>query len=97
MVRKIYKTLILISITLVVYHFIIKEPFSEIHLIIVASLIFMLLSISIHGLLAHYIKVSIKKKPVIYSLFMGVVWSTLFLVFLLFFLSIFYPDFLLDL
>ena len=97
MAGRIYSILIAISLGLGIYLYTIKETHSKVFLIVISSLIFTLLSMGIHGLLAHSIPPKQKGGILTYPLFMGVLWAVLFFLFVFFIIPIFCPDFLIDL
>lgn len=93
MARRIYRILIVLSIVLGAYVFMVKETHSKTFLIVITSLIFLLFSAGIHGLLAHSLKPDIKGDIIIYPILMGVLWVILFFLFVFFILPVFCPDF----
>ncbi len=93
MARRIYRILIVISIGLGVYLFMIKETHSNSFLIIISSLIFLLLSMGIHGLIAHSVNPKLKETTLAYPLLMGLLWVILFLMFVFFIIPVFCSDF----
>lgn len=93
MARRIYRILIAISIGLGVLLFMIKETHSKVFLIIISSFMFLLLSMGIHGLLAHSLNPKIKESTLFYPLLMGLLWAILFLIFVFFIVPVFCPDF----
>ena len=93
MARRIYRILIAISIGLGVYLFMIKETHSNGFLIIISSLIFLLLSMGIHGLIAHSVNPKLKETTFAYPLLMGLLWVILFLMFVFFIIPVFCSDF----
>ncbi|WP_272022964.1 hypothetical protein [Olleya namhaensis] len=95
MARRIYRILIVISLALGYYLFTIKDTHSTTYVVIISSLIFMLLSMGIHGLIAHSLKPDVKGGIILYPILMGVLWAILFFLFVFFILPAFCPDFLL--
>tara|TARA_R110000765_G_scaffold71846_2_gene139446 strand:- start:343 stop:636 length:294 start_codon:yes stop_codon:yes gene_type:complete len=96
MSRRIFRIVIVIAIALGIFLFVGKESYSKNFLIIVSSLDFLLLSLGIHGLIAHSLSPKSKGELITFPLLMWVLWAVLFLVFVFFVLPIFCPDFLLD-
>lgn len=94
MERRIYQIVIVLSIVLGAYVFMIKETHSKTFLIVITSLVFLLFSAGIHGLLAHTLKPGIKGNIIGYPILMGVLWAVLFFLFVFFILQVFCPDFL---
>ncbi len=94
MARRIYRLLIAISIGLGVYLFMIKGTHSTIFLIIISSLIFLLLSMGIHGLIAHSVRPKLKESTLAYPMLMGLLWVILFLLFVFFIIPIICPNFI---
>lgn len=93
MARRIYQILLVISIVLGFYLYTIKESHSKTFLITVSSLIFLFLSMGIHGLIAHSLKPNVKGALIAYPILMGILWSVLFFMFVFFILPIFCPEF----
>lgn len=93
MAKRIYTLLVLISVILGAYVYLIKEAHSKNFLIVITSLVFLLFSAGIHGVLAHSLKPSIKRGLIGYPIFMGVLWALLFFLFVFFIIPIFCPDF----
>lgn len=95
MARRIYGILIAISLGMGIYLYAVKETHSDKFLIVISGLIFTLLSVGIHGLIAHSLNPKNKGGIILYPLLMGVLWAVLFLLFVFFVLPLFCPDFLL--
>ncbi len=96
MSRRIFRIVIVIAIALGIYLFLAKESHSKSFLIIVSSLDFLLLSLGIHGLIAHSLRPKSKGELITFPLLMWVLWAILFLVFVFFIIPIYCPDFLLN-
>jgi len=94
MARRIYLILIVTSIVLGVYLYMVKETHSKTFLIFISSLIFMIFSMGIHGFIAHSLKPSLKGDIIVYPILMGALWSVLFFLFVFFILPVFCPEFL---
>ncbi len=94
MARRIYRILIVISIGLGVYLFMIKETLSNSLLIMISSLIFLLLSMGIHGLIAHSVNPKLKETTLAYPLLMGILWVIIFLIFVFFIIPVLCPNFI---
>ncbi|WP_111707709.1 hypothetical protein [Lutibacter citreus] len=93
MARRIYLILIIISMLLGWYLFMFKETHSTTFLLVITSLIFLLFSAGIHGLLAHSLKPNIKGDIIGYPIVMGIIWAVLFFLFTFFILPVFCSDF----
>lgn len=95
MARRLYGILILVSLAIGFYIFTIKELHSDRFLIIISGVVFMFLSMGIHGLIAHSLNPKQKGGILLYPLLMGVLWAVLFLLFVFFIIPIFCPNFML--
>ena len=93
MAKRIYSFIIALSIVLGTYVYMIKESHSKNYLIVITSLVFLLFSAGIHGVLAHSLKPSVKRGLIAYPILMGVLWALLFFLFVFFILPVFCPDF----
>ncbi|QXP58306.1 hypothetical protein [Olleya sp. HaHaR_3_96] len=93
MARRIYRILIVISLALGYHLFTIKNTHTKTYVVIISSLIFMLLSIGIHGLIAHSLKPDVKGDIILYPILMGALWAVLFFLFVFFILPVYCPDF----
>jgi len=96
MYRRVFRIVIVIAIALGIYLFVAKESFSKNFLIIALSIDFIILSLGIHGLIAHSLRPSSKGELITYPLFMWILWAILFLIFVFFIIPIYCPDFSLD-
>ena len=94
MARRIYSMLIVITFGLGYYLYHIRDTHSNTFLIVVSGLTFTLLSVGIHGLIAHSLHPKTKGAILSYPLFMGVLWAFLFFLFVFFVLPMYCPDFL---
>lgn len=97
MARRIFRIVIFIAIALGIYLFVSKDSLSKSFLIITASIDFLVLSLGIHGLIAHSLRPSSKGELITYPLLMWVLWALLFLGFVFFIIPVYCPDFLLEL
>ncbi|TLP81769.1 hypothetical protein [Maribacter sp. ACAM166] len=95
MARRIYSIVIAVALGLGFYLYTIKDTHSDTFLIIISGLIFTLLSVGIHGLIAHSLHPKVKGGILTYPLLMGVLWAVLFFLFVFFVIPMFCPDFLL--
>jgi len=97
MARRTFRIIIIIAVVLGVVLYITKELQSKGFLLIVSTLIFLVLSFGIHGLIAHSMRPPSSKAGLItFPLFMWVLWAILFLLFVFFIIPIYCPDFLID-
>jgi len=96
MSRRIFRIVIVIAIVLGVSLFFGKESFSKSFLIIVSSIDFLILSLGIHGLIAHSLRPKSKGDLITFPLLMWVLWAVMFLVFVFLIIPIYCPDFLLN-
>lgn len=96
MTRWIFRILIIASILIGVYLYIIRETQSSRLLIIWSSIIFLILSFGIHGLIAHSMRPKSKGDLIAYPLLMWILWAVLFFLFVFFIIPMYCPDFLLD-
>jgi len=97
MSRRIFRIVIILAVALGIYLFITKESHTKSFLIIISTLNFLLLSLGIHGLIAHSLRPKSKGELITFPLLMWVLWAVLFLVFVFFIIPIYCPDFLVDL
>ena len=91
-----FRIVIVIAIALGIYLFVAKESFSKSFLIIALSIDFLILSLGIHGLIAHSLRPKSKGELITFPLLMWVLWAVLFLLFVFFVIPIYCPDFLLE-
>lgn len=96
MTRWIFRILIIASILIGVYLYIIRETQSSRLLIIWSSITFLILSFGIHGLIAHSMRPKTKGDLIAYPLLMWILWAVLFFLFVFLVIPVFYPDFLMD-
>lgn len=96
MARKIYGILLLVSLGLGGYLYGVRESLSDVFLIVTSGIVFALLSMGIHGLIAHSLNPNVKGGIILYPILMGVLWAFLFLLFVFFVLPLFCPDFMLN-
>ena len=96
MSRRIFRIVIVIAIALGIYLFVAKESFSKSFLIIASSIDFLILSLGIHGLIAHSLHPKSKGELITFPLLMWVLWAVLFLLFVFFVIPVYCPDFLLE-
>jgi Na+/serine symporter len=97
MARRIFRIVIVVSIVLGVYLYAFRETHSKSFLIIFSSITFLIMSLGIHGLIAHSLSPKSKGELITYPLLMWVLWAVLFLLFVFFVIPIFCPGFLLEL
>lgn len=97
MARRIFRIVIVVSIVMGIYLYTVREAHSNSFLIISASTIFLLLSMGIHGLIAHSLRPESKGELITYPILMWVLWAVLFLLFVFFVIPFYCPDFLIDL
>lgn len=93
MARRIYRIVIVISILIGVYLFMIKETYSSTFVVLTSSFTFMLLSFGIHGLIAHSLSPKLTENKIAYPLLMGLLWGILLLLFVFFIIPALCPDF----
>jgi len=93
MARRIYRILIVIAISIGIYLVLTRESHSDVFLISLSSVVFMLISVSTHGLIAHSVRPQIKEGLFGYPLLMGLVTVVLFLLFIFFIIPVLSPDF----
>lgn len=93
MSRRIFRIVIVIAIAIGIYFFVAKESFSEKFLIIASSIDFLLLSLGIHGLIAHSLSPKSKGNLITFPLLMWALWAILFLLFVFFIIPIYCLDF----
>ena len=97
MSRRVFRIIITIAIVLWVFLFITKDEFSNRVLISVATLIFLVFSFGIHGLIAHSIRPpNTKGELITFPLLMWVFWAVMFLVFVFFIIPVYCSDFLME-
>lgn len=96
MAKRIYSILIIVMLGIGFYLFGLRESLSTVFLIIASGTIFTLLSMGIHGIIAHSLNPKAKGGIILYPLLMGALWAFLFFLFVFFILPIFCPDFLLQ-
>ncbi|WP_178985578.1 hypothetical protein [Winogradskyella helgolandensis] len=97
MSRRLFRIVIIIAIVLGLFLFIAKTSFANSVLIIIASLIFLLFSFGVQGLIAHSVRPPESKEELItFPLLMWVFWALMFLVFVFFIIPVYCPDFLMD-
>jgi hypothetical protein len=96
MTRWIFRILIIASILIGIYLYIIRETQSSRLLIIWSSITFLILSFGIHGLIAHSMRPKTKGDLIAYPLLMWILWAVLFFLFVFLVIPVFYPDFLMD-
>ena len=97
MTRRLFRIVIVIAIVLGIFLFFAKATFSNSTLIIISSLIFLLFSFGIQGLIAHSIRPPESKGELItFPLLMWVFWALMFLVFVFFIIPVYCPNFLMD-
>ncbi|MBD1259753.1 hypothetical protein HZY62_04075 [Maribacter polysiphoniae] len=97
MAKKIYSILLLVSFGLGYYLYSVRESHSNVFLIVTSGVVFTLLSMGIHGLVAHSLNPNVKGGIILYPILMGVLWAFLFFLFVFFVLPLFCPDFMLKL
>ncbi|MBD0778441.1 hypothetical protein HPE56_11605 [Maribacter sp. ANRC-HE7] len=97
MAKKIYSILLLVSLGLGYYLYSVRESLSNVILIVTSGVLFTLLSMGIHGLIAHSLNPNVKGGIILYPILMGILWAFLFFLFVFFVLPIFCPDFMLKL
>ena len=96
MARRVYGILIVIALGLGFYIYTLRESHSNVFMIITSGLIFTVLSMGVHGIIAHSLNPKAKGGILLYPLLMGVLWAFLFFLFVFFILPIFCPDFLIQ-
>ncbi len=96
MARRVYGILIVIALGLGFYIYGLRESHSNVFMIITSGLIFTILSVGVHGIIAHSLNPKAKGGILLYPLLMGVLWAFLFFLFVFFILPIFCPDFLIQ-
>ena len=95
MARRVYVILISVACGLGFYIYGLRESHSDVFLIITSGLIFTVLSMGVHGIIAHSLIPKAKGGIIWYPLIMGIIWAFLFFFFVFFILPIICPDFLL--
>ncbi|MCK0131601.1 hypothetical protein MWU59_08805 [Flavobacteriaceae bacterium F08102] len=93
MARRIYRILIGIAIGIGAYLILTRASHSDVFLISISSVVFLLMSVSTHGLIAHSVRPKIKEGLFGYPLLMGLVTVILFLLFIFFIIPALSPDF----
>ncbi|MBD0850192.1 hypothetical protein [Maribacter arenosus] len=96
MARRVYGILIVIALGLGFYIYTLRESHSNVFMIITSGFIFTVLSMGVHGIIAHSLNPKAKGGILLYPLLMGVLWAFLFFLFVFFILPIFCPDFLIQ-
>ena len=96
MSRRIFRILIIASILIGFYLYVIRETQSSRLLVIWSSVTFLILSFGIHGLIAYSLRPKTKGDLIAYPLLMWVLWAVLFFLFVFLVIPVFYPDFLMD-
>lgn len=96
MARRVYGILIVIALGLGFNIYGLRESHSNVFMIITSGLIFTILSVGVHGIIAHSLNPKAKGGILLYPLLMGVLWAFLFFLFVFFILPIFCPDFLIQ-
>ncbi len=94
MSRRIFRIVIVIAIAIGVLLFFMKGSLSNLTLIVISSLDFLVLSFGIHGLIAHSMIPRSKAALISFPIFMWALWAVLFLVFIFLVLPLYCPDFL---
>jgi len=94
MARRLYRIVIVISIALGAYLLITRATHTNVFLISIACLVFMLFSMGVHGLLAHSISPKFKETGLAYPLLMALLWAIMFLIFVFFIIPVLCPDFI---
>ncbi|MFD1553362.1 hypothetical protein DNU06_06770 [Putridiphycobacter roseus] len=89
MARRIYVLLIIAALLMGIYLYSVKEMQSNNFLIGMATFLFMLFSMGVHGFLAHSLKPSTKGGIIIYPVLMGVLYGLMFFLFVFFILPVF--------
>ena len=87
--------MIAVALVVGIFLFVERESFSARFVILVSSFDFLVLSLGIHGLIAHSLRPATKGSLITYPLLMWVLWAVLFLVFVFALLPLYCPDFLL--
>jgi cytochrome c oxidase subunit IV len=97
MTRRIFSFVIIIAIAFGIYLFITKEMYSKSLLIMISTLIFLVFSFGIQGLIAHSLRPPTTKGGlIVFPLLMWVLWAVMFLLFVFLIIPMYCPDFLLD-
>jgi hypothetical protein len=96
MAKRIYGILIIVMLGVGFYLFSLRESLATVFLIIASGTIFTLLSMGVHGIIAHMLNPKAKGGIILYPFLMGALWAFLFFLFVFFILPIFCPDFLLQ-
>ncbi|MBT8205921.1 MAG: hypothetical protein KJO20_11150 [Eudoraea sp.] len=94
MARRIFRIVIIVSIALAIYLFVVKEEHSKVFSIVMSSITFLLFSFGIHGLIAYSIPPDKKGNIIVYPILMWALWAILFLVFVFVVIPFYCPDFL---
>lgn len=95
MSRRIFRIVIAIAIAIWIALFITKDSLSISLLISVATIVFLVFSFGIQGLIAHSIRPPATKGELItFPFLMWVFWAIMFLVFVFFIIPVFCPNFL---
>ena len=94
MARRIFRIVIIVSIAIAVYLFIVKEDHSKVFSIVMSSLTFLLFSFGIHGLIAYSLHPEKKGNMIAYPILMWALWAILFLLYVFVVIPFYCPDFL---
>lgn len=85
--------IIIASIAAAFYLYLAQDAHSSSFNIVVSSLIFLLFSFGIHGLIAHALHPEFKGNIIFYPIWMWALWAVLFLLFVFFVIPLYCPDF----
>ena len=93
MARRIFRIIIALSILAGIFLFAFRDVQSPLFMIVASTLVFLVFSFGIHGLIAHSLHPKFKGDIIVYPIWMWALWAVLFLVFVFFLIPLFCPDF----
>jgi hypothetical protein len=94
MSKRIFKIIIGIALAIALLFYFTKEFYDKEFLIIFSSLNFLILSLGVHGLIAHSFRIKNKEELIVFPLLMWVLWAIMFLAFVFFVLPMYCNNFL---
>lgn len=93
--KRIYWAILILSVLIGTYFYGLEsEKYSSRFLILFALVPFLLFAGSVHGLIAHWLRSSVKSSMLIYPIIMGAIFILLFLIHIFVILPMVCPDFL---
>jgi hypothetical protein len=94
MSKRIFKIIIGIALAIALLFYFTKEFYDKEFLILFSSLNFLILSLGVHGLIAHSFRIKNKEELIVFPLLMWVLWAIMFLAFVFFVLPMYCNNFL---